>query len=452
MKTNEYLNLVTEQLRCKKARTAVAAELKDHIQEQTEVYCLEGNTLAEAEARAVKDMGDPVETGIALDRIHRPRMAWKAILFIVILSFLGLAAQFLAASLAGAEEALFGHQELKRLLLLLLGLTAMLLVCLADYSIIGKYAKHLYLGLFFLLMAGHLFLSRSINGSTQWIVLGPLSFNIPLLSFLFIPLYGAVLYSYRGTDSRGLFKSILWTMPPVILVFRCPSPLIAQILFFSFVIMLSAAIHKKWFRISRRPWLAALWGGALLLPLLFVLSLVFSGREYQAARIQAILFHPDTISDTMGWKTLAVKELLSGSQILGGRSQSSAAVSKLNPTDFVLTYLTSSLGILAAVLLVTAIAVLLFWLLKRSLNQKNLLGRIMGFGCGTVLLIQLALYVLANTGIGTFSVLLSGVYCPFLTYGGTACLVTYILLGILLSVYRWQQVLPGETRTEAAEI
>ena len=67
-----------------------------------------------------------------------------------------------------------------------------------------------------------------------------------------------------------------------------------------------------------------------------------------------------------------------------------------------------------------------------------------------MLLIQLALYVLANTGIGTFSVLLSGVYCPFLSYGGTACLVTYILLGILLSVYRWQQVLPGETRAETA--
>lgn len=452
MKTNEYLNLVTEQLRCKKARTAVAAELKDHIQEQTEVYLLKGNTLAEAEEKAVKDMGDPIETGVALDQIHRPRMAWKTIFFIVLLSFLGLGVQFLAASLAGTEETLFAHQELRRLLLLFLGLTAMLLVCLADYSVIGNYAKHLYLGLFFLLMAGHLLLGRSINGSTQWIVLGPLSFNIPLLSFLFIPLYGAVLYSYRGTDFRGLLKSILWTIPPVFLVFRCPSPLMAQFLFFSFVIMLSAAISKKWFRISRRPWLAALWGTALLLPLLFVLPLYFGGKGYQAARIQAILFRSNAISDSMNWKTLAVRELLSGSQILGGSNQPSSAVSKLDPSDFALTYLTSSLGILAAVLLVAAIAALLFWLLKRSLNQKNLLGRIMGFGCGIVLLIQLVLYVLANTGIGPFSVLLSGVYCPFLTYGGSASLVTYILLGILLSVYRWQQVLPGETRAEAARV
>ena len=32
------------------------------------------------------------------------------------------------------------------------------------------------------------------------------------------------------------------------------------------------------------------------------------------------------------------------------------------------------------------------------------------------------------------------VYCPFITYGRFGMLVTYVLLGLLLSIYRYQDV------------
>lgn len=47
----------------------------------------------EAEKNAVTDMGDPVEVGISLDRIHKPKIAWKLLVIVGILSLLGILIQ-----------------------------------------------------------------------------------------------------------------------------------------------------------------------------------------------------------------------------------------------------------------------------------------------------------------------------------------------------------------------
>ena len=86
MTREEYLSAVEEQIRCKKVRPMVRRELEDHIQDQRDAYISEGKIGREAEKLAVCQMGDPVETGRALDRIHRPRMEWMLPLMAVLLS------------------------------------------------------------------------------------------------------------------------------------------------------------------------------------------------------------------------------------------------------------------------------------------------------------------------------------------------------------------------------
>ena len=74
MKKEEYLHIVTDQIRCKKARPDVKTELEAHIMDQMEDYRNEGMKEQEAMERAILEMGDPVEVGVELDRIHRPKM------------------------------------------------------------------------------------------------------------------------------------------------------------------------------------------------------------------------------------------------------------------------------------------------------------------------------------------------------------------------------------------
>ena len=82
MKMNEYLSQVTDQIRCQKVHKAVRAELKAHLEDQAEAYESEGMSADEAMEKAVLEMGDPVETGVSLDRVHRPHMEWSALLLV----------------------------------------------------------------------------------------------------------------------------------------------------------------------------------------------------------------------------------------------------------------------------------------------------------------------------------------------------------------------------------
>ena len=95
MELSEYLDTVSEQIRCKRARTMVREELKNHVQEQAEAYEADGMMAPEAMREAVRQMGDPIETGTALNRIHRPQLEWKFLILVLLLSALGLALQYM---------------------------------------------------------------------------------------------------------------------------------------------------------------------------------------------------------------------------------------------------------------------------------------------------------------------------------------------------------------------
>ncbi len=79
MRREEYLYTLTEQIRCKMARGTIEQEINDHIEDQKAEFLSEGMSQTEAEEAAVREMGDPVEVGLEMDRIHRPTMAWGMI-------------------------------------------------------------------------------------------------------------------------------------------------------------------------------------------------------------------------------------------------------------------------------------------------------------------------------------------------------------------------------------
>lgn len=66
MHTEEYLTIVTEQMRCKRAREEVRREIGDHIEDQAAVFMEEGMSCVEAEEAAVREMGDPVSKALLI--------------------------------------------------------------------------------------------------------------------------------------------------------------------------------------------------------------------------------------------------------------------------------------------------------------------------------------------------------------------------------------------------
>ena len=109
-----YLEKLLSQIRCKKARPYIAEEIRDHIECQIADNLSEGMTSEEAEKNAVTDMGDPVEVGISLDRIHKPKIAWKLLVIVGILSLLGILIQQSILRQPGYQELETWRQEVYR--------------------------------------------------------------------------------------------------------------------------------------------------------------------------------------------------------------------------------------------------------------------------------------------------------------------------------------------------
>ena len=95
MNKEEYIKTLTDQIRCKMARPEVAREIEDHIEDQTRAFMSEGMNRQEAESAALKDMGNPVDAGVELDKVHRPAMPWGMIVLIIVLSVAGYVFQYI---------------------------------------------------------------------------------------------------------------------------------------------------------------------------------------------------------------------------------------------------------------------------------------------------------------------------------------------------------------------
>lgn len=412
MDKKEYLEILAEQIRYKKALPMIEKELEDHMEDQKKDFLASGMTEKEAEAAAVMEMGDPVSVGVDMDRIHRPKMARGLILLTGALYLAGMIFRYLLYDRSG-----LGIYIANSWVYYVLAFVVMIGVCYVDYSRIGEKARELTVGLFLILMAGIWFGGTVVNGSVGWIsVDGMMILNVRVLVYLFLPLYGAILYRYRGQGYEVIWKAAAWMLPAVVVVFYANSLMLALLLcVFSMVIFLLLYAGMVW----------------------------KFGAVYQKERLQMLLPpYGEEISAVME----PLRSAAANSHMVGSSAQAMKGLEMYGDRDFLFTYILSFCGILTAVLFISLIAVLLFYLLKHTLRQRNQAGRIMGLGCTVVLVGRLVIYLLGNLGLQPYG---DG-YCPFLSTGGSSAVVTGILLGLLFSIYRYQNIAkePKKSRTK----
>ena len=432
MRMDEYLRTVTEQVRCSKIHDSIAEELKDHILDQAEAFEEEGTDHEQALELAVREMGDPVETGVALDRIHRPHMSVEMLVLVSLISVLSLvfygAMLFLAGdnSINGMEY--WFHQQVKYTVT---GFLLMLLVCRIDYSILGKWSRQIAGGiLLFILLS--LVTGVQVYGRIYGLRVGPVMIPTFGMIWLYVPAYAAVLYTYRGRSYKGLTGLLIWTLLPVFLVLRLPGLNQAVMLLFICLLLFSIAVGKGWYQVSPRKMLAAVWGMMILAPAMMLGTGMLA--EYQVKRLQAWLGYGEP-----SYAAQTAYECLRTSRLLGASGNHVWQKLPGWNSEYILVSLTSAYGLLAAV---TAVALLLLLWVKMfhiSSHQKNQLGMMVGYGCSMVLLAQSGLVLAMNLGLLPSA----AITIPFFSAGGSNMVSSYILTGMVLSIYRYKDILPG---------
>ena len=390
MRLDEYLETVSEQIRYTKIRSTVTEELKNHILDQAEAYEACGAFPEEAMERAVREMGDPVETGVSLDRIHRPQMNWGIVISIGLISILNIGLFYIADLIADA------YSWQRQASFIFAGFLFMLLVYRLDYSFLGKFGwkpAAIFLGM---ITVSLLLFNIPINGTHRWFEIGGIWVSVPEAMYLYIPLFGTALYSFRGDGYNVLLKVAPLILFPCAFVWITPNITNAGILFVSLMCLFLFAIWKDWYQISKKLILAISISGILLMPFAFFGYVYFFGEEYQLARLQAF-FDPAALGDYI----VNIAQNMRVSSSLIGSSERSVYYLLNGPTtdfltDYILVAMCSIYGTLFTVFMIAGLLFITMKIFKISITQKNQLGMIVGMGCGLAFFMKISASILIN--------------------------------------------------------
>jgi len=464
MKMEEYIKILLEQIRFKKAHKAIEEEIRSHIEEQIEDNISEGMDIETAKEAAVKDMGDPVEAGVALDKVHRPRIAWGVVLFALFIGLAGVLINILLSKVPTAESCVVitgSGQELDAGKLyvryIIPGIAVMLLLYFVDYTAVVKYseiAATIILGAYVLteciITKGYI-VARTVKEAGYYsglsevdkMLLSSLSWIRPLL-FLMIPLYAGIIYKNRGQGYRALIKSFLWLF--VLGILECAIEFYYGYSIKVSVIMIvlcmlcefTIAILKEWIKVPKIPVLVFVWSLFTAVPIILA-CIIDKLKLLDISRRDTIRRLYNQNSDMDRTKEIVEGMSLFGSgsiKSFGGKIQTSTDlfVRKSIYGEYVLTDIMAVWGKVAVWATIAVVAILIVMGLVYLSKTKNQLGQVMGCGC----IMWLALNVIINmcVGFGILPPYYNRTFFPFISNG--KLVASYAFLGILLSIYKYK--------------
>lgn len=432
MELHEYLDILAEQIRCKKARPMIQEEIKNHIEDQAQAYRKEGMGEEKAMTKAILEMGDPVEAGMKLDRVHRPKMQWTLVALVVLLSIIGMIMQiviFKTGCLSNEENITtirdgFIYNSIWNTIISFCVIGA---VCIVDYTYLAKHPVALWWLLCFLQVLGASYMSGSYMRGYQ--------INYYMIT-LMVPVFAAVVFRYKNKGMTGFLKCIgLYLALALIKMFTQMAFISGMLeLTISVLVILTVAVIRGWFGEKKAGKLALIWIPAVGFPMLIgTVALFFNDRlqilaEYQAARIQALL-HMDS---TVNYQLLAARAEMEKVTLFGSGKLPLTTLPSIQ-NDYIITSMFTYFGIIFTLLVLGMILFFIWKAFHLSIKQKNQFGSIISIGCVIALMVKVVVYVIPNVGgISVFGQM----SMPFLSYGLGNAVVNGVLVGLLLSVYR----------------
>lgn len=439
----EFIRSVTEQIRCVRARVGVAKELSDHIEDQAAAYEEEGETHEEAVKKAVQEMGDPVEVGVELDRIHRPQTDFKMIGMAFVFSVAGL---FVISAVNGLTQ--YPEYLIRQCFVLLLSFGVMTGMYFLDYSFIGRHAYGIYV---FVTIAAYI-------GSIYAVQDGAIPITF-MLAYLYVPVYTGILYRLRGRGYSALVWAVVIQILNAILTLTLSSTLYTALNVYAIcTVLLILAVCKGWFAVDRKTAVVMILAVLVGLPTVLLIgrSILFgAGYGFWRERLRAWL-DPDKDPAGAGYIYQWIRQQLGTAKFIGAsgstlsmgdgriRGSKSWLIGSMDPyptTPFVLLQLICSYGLLAGFAMVVAFAAVAVRAFSIVKNQKNQLGFMISAACFMVFLVNCLEGVLINTG---YSPVIS-LQLPFVSCGACTAMTYAVMIGLLLSVHRNERIVTDAT-------
>ena len=344
----------------------------------------------------------------------------------VVLLSVGVVMVYSASAIVAAERFHDPYFFLKKQIFwALLGALALWLALRVDYRRLEGLVVPL------LLVAGVLLvlvlvppLGQAINGTRRWIRLGPVSFQPAELAKLALVVYLAAFLA-RRRDALGDFRRGL--LPPLAVAGVLAALVLAQPDLGSSLTLVALTFALLFLAGGRVRHLAL-----VLAPALPLLAVAVWVAPYRVRRITTFL---DPWSDPRGsgfqiiqsWLAFGNGGLLG--QGIGGSQQKLFYLPEAH-TDFIFAIVGEELGLVGALAIVGLFVVLAWRGLRIGLRAPDPFGAYLALGI-TVLI---ATQAVVNLGVVTGLLPTKGLPLPFISFGGSALLVTMLATGVLLNI------------------
>ena len=375
---------------------------------------------------------NPIEK---MDKRLLTHMNWGLLLLTFTLFLVGIVNLYSAGALLVENGMDIRNYYQKQLLWGSLGMAFMLFAVLFDYRHIKSIAVFLYIGVIFLLIM--VLLVGTVNsGARRWIDLGVLNFQPSEVAKISVLLLGALFLS-RSKEPLGPFDLLLTVsiglLPAVLIVVE---PDLGTSL--NLLLILGGLILFRGIKL----WLFGLLAGVGA----SVVGVYFAGvwihiipsiwdllHNYQKQRILTFL-NPENDPQGSGYH-IRQALIAIGSGQTWGKGYLEGPQSKLlylpeRHTDFAIAVFGEEWGFMGCMFLIALYCLFLLAIFTTARDAKDRFGTYIAAGVFFYFFWQ----ILINTGMVLGLLPVVGIPLPFLSYGGSATLVNFFLVGLVLNV------------------
>jgi len=354
-----------------------------------------------------------------IDRRLIQEIDWVLLGLLLVLSLVGV------FFIYGSAHFLPGHFHVRQLVWIAVSLGALAFVLAVDYKFFVSLSPYFY-GLIVAVLAATLVFARLVAGTRSWITLGLMQLQPSELTKIVMILVFARFFA--GTKSAYLTASrtagaLAVAGLPLILIVLQPDLGTAM----TFLAIVGGALI-----------LAGLRKRTIVLFVVAALVVGFGGwnlalKDYQKRRVTALI-NPQGDPRGSGYQVIQSKIAIGSGGIAGTGfrkgSQSQLRFLPARHTDFIFSVIGEEagfLGVFAVILLYLALLARMFLSVAKARDRA---GVYIIFTASLLIAFQFLVNVLMI--IGLFPVV--GITLPFLSYGGSSLLTSFIACGLVLNV------------------
>ena len=355
---------------------------------------------------------------------------WVLALATVIAAGLGLIFIYTATKSGLAVNGLDGKYFLKRQATFdVLGVAIMLVLWRVDYRRIEQIATPAYAVSILMLLAVLSPLGSNALGAQRWFALGPLQIQPSEFTVLAVIMAFATYCNRRpdGLTLRDVSRLLLMVGFPMLLIIVQPDLGTVIIILIVFLVMMAAA---------GLPGRLLLW---LVIGVVLAVIIAIEGgflSSYQIHRLTSFL-NQNSSNPNLQQSIYNVKQAKDaiGSGGLFGAGLGQGAQTNLGyvpeqQTDFIFTAVGEQVGFLGSLSVVSLMGFIGFRILRGAFMTKDVLGRVVCSG----IFAFFSFSVFQNAGMTMGIMPVTGIPLPFFSYGGSAAIVFFAGIGMVLSI------------------